>query len=445
MPSWSEAGRAILPPPWQTALIIAVTAAGFGLTLHVFYPGVMTYDARYVYEDIAKGFYGDWQSPAMTSLWSMIDPIAPNPGSMFLLMATLYWLAFGILALAIARRSLWLALALPLLALSPPAFVFVGIIWRDVLFANTWLLAAALAFAAAGQGGKVRVPLQIVALVLLAAGVLLRPNALLAAPILSAYILWPSGFSWRRTAIIYVPAAVALYALVHLFYYGVLGATRQHPLHSILVFDLGGITHFTKLNQFPVAWSPAETDLLTERCYQPTEWNIYWQHRCRFVMVRLESEKIFGSPALVDAWARAVVHNPIAYLRHRAGFMSTFLAGANFTMWTFELHDPSKPVFTDNSAFMALKAMHDALKPTPLFRAGGWLLFNVLACGLAWRRRDTPAGAFAFGVCGSAAVYMLTFFAVGVASDFRYAYWAVLSALTGAVAVTVSSRLSASR
>jgi hypothetical protein len=30
---------------------------------------------------------------------------------------------------------------------------------------------------------------------------------------------------------------------------------------------------------------------------------------------------------------------------------------------------------------------------------------------------------------------MLTFFAVGVASDFRYAYWAVLAGLTGAIAV----------
>ena len=27
----------------------------------------------------------------------------------------------------------------------PPAFVFVGIIWRDVLFATTWLLATAIA------------------------------------------------------------------------------------------------------------------------------------------------------------------------------------------------------------------------------------------------------------------------------------------------------------
>ena len=37
------------------------------------------------------------------------------------------------------------------------------------------------------------------------------------------------------------------------------------------------------------------------------------------------------------------------------------------------------------------------------------------------------------GVCGSATVYVLTFYAVGVASDFRYAYWAVLASLTGVV------------
>ena len=29
----------------------------------IFYPGIMTYDAKFVYEDIAKGVLGDWQSP----------------------------------------------------------------------------------------------------------------------------------------------------------------------------------------------------------------------------------------------------------------------------------------------------------------------------------------------------------------------------------------------
>jgi hypothetical protein len=89
---------------------------------------------------------------------------------------------------------------------------------------------------------------------------------------------------------------------------------------------------------------------------------------------------------------------------------------------------------------MAVKAVHDALKPTPLFRAGTWLILDALVCVLAWRRRATVPGAFALGVGGSAVVYMLTFFAVGVAADFRYAYWAVLAGLTGAVVVAAAPR-----
>ena len=65
----------------------------------------MTYDAKFVYEDIAKGTMGDWQSPVMVWLWALIDPIAPGAGSMFLLIATTYWLGFGVLSLALASRG----------------------------------------------------------------------------------------------------------------------------------------------------------------------------------------------------------------------------------------------------------------------------------------------------------------------------------------------------
>jgi hypothetical protein len=385
---------------------------------------------------MAKGFIGDWQSPAMIVLWSLIDPIAPGPASVLLLTVTLYWLAFGLLALTIARRSPWPALLLPLLALSPPAFVFVGIIWRDVLFAVVWLLAAALAFSVAGHGWKTRVPAQVIGLALLAFGVLLRPNALAAAPVLAAYILWPLHFSWKRTAILYVPLALGLYGLVQVVYYDVLGATRQHALHSIMVFDLGGISHFAKNTMFPGSWTAAETGLITEGCYKPIAWDIYWTNgACKFVMARLEGDKIYGSPALTDAWKGAIVSHPLAYLQHRAAFMWTFLTGANLTMWTMDLDDTSKIAFADNPRLMALKTLHDTLKPTLLFRAGPWLLLDMVVCLLAWRRRNTPAGSLALGVCGSAVVYMMTFSAVGVAPDFRYALWAVLAALAGLIAI----------
>src|SRR3977135_219350 len=92
---------------------VLITAAGYGLTLAIFYPGIVTFVAKFVYEYIAKGVLGDWQSPVMTVLWGVIDPIAPGAGSMFLPIATSYWLGFGVLALAGASGSARVALTRP--------------------------------------------------------------------------------------------------------------------------------------------------------------------------------------------------------------------------------------------------------------------------------------------------------------------------------------------
>jgi len=338
---------------------------------------------------------------------------------------------------AISVRNLRICL----LALTPPAFILVGIIWRDILFAVAWLLAAGFVLTVADRGWRLRVPVQAIGFGLFAFGVLLRPNALAAAPILAAYILWPTQFRWKRAAILYVPAALALFGLVQVVYYEVLGATRQQPLHSIMVFDLGGISHFSKQNVFPGSWTADEAALITHGCYQPIAWDVYWtQEPCMFVMDRLEHEKLFASPALTDAWKRAIVSHPTAYLAHRVTFMWTFLAGANLTMWTRDLDDPEKIIFADKPRLMALKALNDALNPTPLSRSGTWLLFDAAVCMFAWRRRTTPAGAFALGTCGSAIVYMMTFFAVGVSTDLRYAYWAILAGLTAMVAIAAERR-----
>lgn len=412
------------------AILIAV---GYSLTLLVFYPGVMTYDAKFVYEDIAKHTLGDWQSPAMTVLWALIDPIAPGSASMFLLIVSFYWLGFGLLAFTLARRSVLVAVCVLILALAPPAFAFVGMIWRDMLFSTTWLLAAVIVFATLGRGERLRVMAQVLAIVLCVFGVLLRPNALTAAPILGAYIAWPMKVYWKRAAIAFVPAMVLFFLLVQFVYYGVLGATRQHPLQSIMVFDLGGISHFTRENQYPVTWTPAESKLLLDDCYRPTEWDIYWRIApCEFVMHKLEKdEKVFGTSAVQSAWAYAVFRHPVAYLKHRAGFMWNFLTGANLTMWVTDVERPDREVFLDRPAFVMFKRVHDVLKATPLFRAGTWLVACIAICGLAWRRRETAEGAFAIGLCATAAVYVATFFAVGVASDFRYGYLAVLATIAG--------------
>lgn len=423
--------------------ILALIAAGFAATLWVFYPGIVTYDARYIYLDIGKGFYGDWQSPVMAWMWKLVDPIAPGPGSILILTALLYWAAFLVLALTLARRSAALGLIVPLLALSPPAFVLLGVIWRDILFASVWLLAAVIALAATGRPRRFRLVLQGFAFALFVLGVLLRPNALAAAPLLGVYVLWPAAFSWRRAALLYVPLALGLFAIVQGVYYGVFGAARQNPLHSILVYDLGGISHFSGENQFPVTWTPEEDALVTRGCYKPMAWDFYWTHQpCLFVMERLEAEKLFGRPALVEAWRQAVRAHPVAYLQHRLAYSWNFLVRLNQTMWIYDLDDPTKLLFAEGSRLMALMEFHDLFKPTPIYRPGFWLLLNLALCVYAWRRRDTPQGAFGLCVCGSSVLYLASFIPLGVASDYRYAYWAVLTGLAGLAVVPPWTRRS---
>ena len=106
--------------------------------------GYLTNDTTFVYQYMRDWHFGDWQSPLMSMLWWVIDPISPGPGSMFLLISFSYWLGFALVGIALARRSILLGVVVPLLGLVPPSFMMLVMIWRDILFASTWLLAAAI-------------------------------------------------------------------------------------------------------------------------------------------------------------------------------------------------------------------------------------------------------------------------------------------------------------
>ena len=115
---WRSEGEPSRPRRLMASVAVLL-AIGFALTLAIFYPGVMTFDSKYLYEYAVKGTMGDWQSPVMVWLWGLIDPIAPGAGSMFLLIAATYWLGFGLLSLTLASCGRSAALLLPLLAMAP--------------------------------------------------------------------------------------------------------------------------------------------------------------------------------------------------------------------------------------------------------------------------------------------------------------------------------------
>ena len=138
-----------------------------------------------------------------------------------------------------------------------------------------------------------------------------------------------------------------------------------------------------------------------------------------------------------DAWWHAVTTQPVAYLRHRATFMWTFLAGSNLVLPYYDWQGPTA-TYGSNPYVKPLLALHHLLQPTVLCLQLFWLILAVGVCAIALPARATPAGAFAVGVSASAIVYVMTFLAVGVAADFRYGYWCVLATLAGAVAALLA-------
>jgi hypothetical protein len=180
--------------------------------------------------------------------------------------------------------------------------------------------------------------------------------------------------------------------------------------------------------------------LLIGKCYDPARWDSYWHvEPCPFVMRRLElpDDVIFGTPRLIEAWWHALSAHPVAYLSHRATFMWQFLGRSNLVLPVWDWLDPAS-AYGHSPYFTPLAALHNQLQPTLLFRPGLWLVLAVVVGACAWRARSAPAGAFALGVTASAIVYVMAFFVLGVAADFRYAYWCVLATIAGAVAAMLA-------
>lgn len=428
---------------------LAVFAIGLVVTIAVYFPGIMTADTWYVYNDISAPNAGDWQSPVMVVTWGFLQRFLPGspPGPMFLLIATLYWAAFAVLATAFARRSPLAAVLTVVAALSPPAFLMAGVIWRDVLMSVAWLLAASLALSAAPlPRSPGRFALQGLGLCLVAFGLLMRPNALFAAPVLAAYVIWPSAFSLKRWLLAYVPGVLVFFAVIQIMFYVVLDARRQNLIHSVFVFDIGGMSALTGENLFPGNWSPGESIFIADGCYQPAYWDTYWwMDPCSWVMDRLDSEtadhkKLFGTPELQSYWLKTVLAHPVAYLHHRFLHFTSFLTFRDQQTIEYDTVDAADKPGPRNPAFSALRALHDAWQRTFIFLPGFWLLFAVAAAALAWRERASPGGTYVLGVTLAALAYLGTFFFLGVASAYRYAYWPVLADLTSIAALAAAFR-----
>jgi hypothetical protein len=433
----------------EAVVAVALALAGLAATSALFYPGIATHDALAVYDQAYAWSFGDWQPPLMGVLWIGLERLVGyGPGAMLMPTLVAFWLAILLIFVALRRTGAVSAWAIFLVPLMPPVFALLGVIWRDVIFSVLWLLAFALATLAGPRGPGARLALTATALLVLLIGYWLRPNALFAAVPMVLYVLWPRDWRPLRLLAWSLPIVLALQGSTYLINTTWLNAREEHVAHSIMVFDLAGISHFAGENVFPVTrWTPDQVAKVISTCYQPNYWDSIWWKGCTFAMAAIDRDdppgtKLFGSQRLVDAWFQAVRTHPLAYVRHRLAFFEALLTWPNMVVFDQSRSGQYRFWFIKSTGYSYFEtAMLWLNANTPLFRGLTWLLLG-LGAGLAGLRLPNgQAKAAALTLASSGTIYTLTYLLFGVAAEYRYVYWTALSSLVAVVVLAVKAEI----
>jgi hypothetical protein len=422
---------------------VAACLAGFGFCFVAYYPGLLSPDSGAMLAQARDFSFFDWYSTMMPLLWAAVYRVIPGSQGMLALLLGFYWGAIFLLTRAAAQIDSFAAPIVVITGFLPFTINFAGTLWSDVLLATSWLLCAALAFSADVRGQSPSVIRQVVIWTLFLIGALARPNALFAAVPLGLY-LWPSHKPLRPAS--RVPIALLLPAALWLaswtMTYAILNARKTYPIQSIVTFDLGGISHFTAKNYFPSQWTVEESAKIVSSCYTSQTWSIYSSDRCSFVWKRLKDEGFWGSSELWHAWFDAVTSQPFAYLRHRFAHFWHFMTTVEYVFHAGTPEEARRRI-EQNSGFKWVNAYVWRSHRLWMFRPIFWF---AVACGclVAARRCGPAARKLVTALSLSSLIYLATYFFVGIASDFRYAYWAVLAG-TSCVAILTCEAVAALR
>jgi hypothetical protein len=413
--------------PALRLLDLTVCVIGFGFCFIAYYPGMLSPDSISMMSQARDLSFTDWHSPVMPLLWAGLYRLAPGPQGMLALLLAFYWGAVFLLAGAAAQIERHVAPAMLIAGFMPFTINFAGTLWSDVLTATSWLICSALVFSVEIRRQPLSIMRQGAAWALFLIGGLARPNALFAAVPLGLY-LWqsPGPTHKAKRALIAFLLLAGLWLAGWTISYPMLNAKKFYPIHSIVTFDLAGISHFSGRNYLPLQWNAEETAKIVSSCYTPQAWNEYAWGECSFVWRRLRDEGLWGSGELWRAWLDAVEAQPLAYLRHRSAHFWYFITADEYLFHEGNSAEEVRRRDEDNFGFKRLREYVLDMRWRFMFRPILWIAL-ACACLIAARPCAPASRRFVSAVSLSSLVYLGTYFLVGVASNFRYAYWAVLA------------------
>ena len=425
---------------------MAFVLAAAAIAVHA--PGQVSMDTSVQLHEASIGRSISWNPPFMSALLRWLGGGELATAALVFFNSVLVYGSFVVVAASVAearvaaglpRIAAWRGVLAGVLLLNPIVMIYVGIVWKDVLF-GALVTAGCACGVAAGFGSRFRRwSYAALSVVLLAATLLARQQGIFMAPVLLLLPLISLSRDGRLVRpglaalglVCFAIAVFGLQAAVDRSIRGADGRSTSVGYRSIMIFDAAGIVSRSPRTAAEFAHPINAAQLAAVR-------SVYDPSRIDYLARAPLAEGWLGAhsnEALRQAWWSLVRQDPANYIGHRATAFATLL-GLRGVAVTLPVH-----IGVDgNLAYLealGMSARRDARDlfvyrvassffGWPVYRHFYWLLLLAgAAVVIAVTRLPGRLRASACVVILATALLYLSFLPTMISSDFRYLFAAI--------------------
>ena len=427
----------------QSALVAVCMLA---LLVIVFYPGYMSPDSiSHLEQATGVAHLTDWHPPVMTRLWGVLIRVTGHISSMLIFQLVLLAAAMFTLSIIVYRHTrnrAW-ALSTYMIVLLPNIVNIAGVVWKDVQMAFSLTLAVLLIWfiisSKKSLGRTAKYGIVGLSLLLILYAGMLRHNALFA--VLPILFVLPR-LSTKRLPVWSSFACVIIGLVVTIGATAVINqpSEKTHPITAVQLDDIVHVANFDR--EHHGRWSMYKK--IHDTCRNTTKDIMNSYIICTTASQReaLKNEH----QGVFNDWLSTIIRHPIKYVSYRLATFSIFIFPQPERMYIFQ------PGIEQNQVGAAVKNEYATSGLVAYVKGGAqaniplifqpWLYLAVLAFVYykSGRIREHTQRHFIRAVALSGLVYIMAYFPMAVAVDYRYIYWSVFATILSGLFTIILSR-----
>lgn len=416
------------------------------LLVIVFYPGYMSPDSiSHLEQATGVAHLTDWHPPVMTRLWGLLIGVTGHISSMLIFQLVLLVAAMFMLSILVYRHTrnrAW-ALSVYIIILLPNIVNIAGVIWKDVQMAFSLTLAVLLIWFIVSSkkplGRVATYGIVGLALLLIIYAGMLRYNALFA--VLPILFVLPSLLTKR----LYAWSGLACMAAGLIVTIGATAVINQpsektHPITAVQLDDIVHVANFDREHHGRWSMYKKIHDTCRDKTKDIMNSYIICTTAAQREALKNEHQGVFND------WLLTIIRHPIKYVSYRLATFSIFLFPQPERMYIFQ------PGIEQNQVGAAVKNEY-AISGLAAYVKGGaqtnipmifqpWLYLVILMFIYykSGRIREQVQRHFIRAVALSGLIYIVAYFPMAVAVDYRYIYWSVFATTLSGLFTIILSR-----